>query len=336
MKFSNPSALFLLLALVPYLLLVMRKVRLVSRTLDRFFSVDSIRELFRGYRIRRMVWKYTLFFVALFLGILGLAGPYFGSQVVAVESRSVDMVIALDCSPSMAAQDWLPSRFDVARDEVTRILKGINARVCLLPFSGEAFLTTPFTHDLDAVMMIMDGMRPGFIQTTGTDMDVLFQKILDEFDNIRRIKEELQMGSFEEPRILFLLTDGDGQNWPSDLTLRALKARGIEVWIEVIATSRGAKVPIYDDYGEIAYYLEQGGQPYLSLPDLDRLKRIINQTGGLLHVYSPGSPMSNRAIARINPEEFASRYSQSVEIREEGFPLMGILAALALFLGMVL
>jgi len=294
-NYSNPEILLIFLAVIPYAFFVFFSIRKADKEIHKIFSDDSLRVFFKGYSPKKTTVRVILIFFSLFFAVAALSQPSSGTELVTIEAKVVDIMIAVDVSPSMIAADIVPSRFSAAKDEISRILRLSRARVSLIPFSGNALLTTPFTTDLEAVGIILSSMDPGFIHPTGTDLEILFKKVIFEFDNIAEITKAYSSDFLETPKILLIMTDGDILRFPGEEIIFELKKREIEVWIEVFSTSEGAKVP-FKSNSDSPDFLQTDGKDYISKPDKDGLKELISKTGGFLYFYDGTTRMTTDFI----------------------------------------
>jgi Ca-activated chloride channel family protein len=328
-NFSNPEFLLVFLAAIPYAFFVIFSIRNSEKEIHKFFSKDSIKAFFKGYSIKKAIIRFFLVFFSLFFAIVALSLPNSGTTLVNIEAKVVDIMIAVDVSPSMIAQDIHPSRFSVVKEEISRILRLTKARVSLIPFSGNALLTTPFTRDLEAVGMILSSMEPGFINPTGTDFEILFQKVIFEFDNIKEISKEFAGDVLETPKILVIMTDGDILKYPDENTINELKKREIELWVEVFSSDEGAKVPFKNEANS-SEFIQSGGEDYISKPDKEGLRNLISKTGGFLFYYDGSTRMTQEFVEKIGNRNENARYKQKVELKQELFPYFLILSAILL------
>ena len=183
----------------------------------------------------------TLLLTAVALLALALAGPRLGLQPRQAERRGLDLLIALDVSNSMLAEDVAPSRLARARYELYRLLEHLEGdRVGLILFAGDAFLQCPFTTDYGAVRLFLDVADPSLIPTPGTDYVRMIQVALQAF-------EAPQPDEVPRSRVLLVVSDGENHAEGFEQALRQLQEAGIERLAVGVGETAGAPIPVYRD-----------------------------------------------------------------------------------------
>lgn len=238
-RFADPGWLWAL-GLVPLLaLLFYRAARTRSAALERFADSDLVRRLTDtvDFAVRR--WKAVLQLGAVALLAVALARPQFGSRVETVQSRGQDIMIAVDLSQSMLAEDVAPNRLERARLTVTRLLERLDGdRVGLVAFAADAFVQSPLTVDYRAAAMFLSAMHPDLMPIQGTDLG-------------RAI--EVSLGALEEgardERVLLIITDAEDHEAGYDEMIGALREMEGRVFVVSIGTAEGGPIPVFDERG---------------------------------------------------------------------------------------
>jgi len=331
-NFADENSLMLLLAVLPFMIIPFFKIWKSKKEAMKYFSEKSFRQFFRGYSFPKTNLKALMLCIGLFCTVFSMAQPYVGSTLISVSTRQSDVMIALDVSPSMNTQDLYPDRFQVQMKEIASVLEQPDTRVSLIPFSSEALLLSPFTEDREVLRMFLKSIKPGFIKNTGTDYEVLFKRIVDEYDNMENIRKSNGV-EIIPTRLILVFTDGESQAYPSQETLNEMKERDIEVWIEVIATEVGGKVPLYDETGKFKGYY---GDEHISKPNIDELRKIVFNTGGRLFIYDENTRMSQEYKEFIQKNQEAGTVSNTYEIRNDISYIFLLIAIIALFISVVL
>ena len=198
-RFGDPNWLWAW-ALVPVLaLLFYRSAASRRAALERFADVELVRRLTDtvDFTVRR--WKAVLQLGAVALLVVALARPQFGSRVETVQSRGQDIMIAVDLSQSMLAEDVAPNRLERARLTVTRLLERLDGdRVGLVAFAADAFVQSPLTVDYRAAAMFLSAMNPDLMPVQGTDLGRAIEVSLEALDEGAR-----------EERVLVIITDAE-------------------------------------------------------------------------------------------------------------------------------
>jgi Ca-activated chloride channel family protein len=240
-----------------------RAVSLLSRGVARDY-------LIRGSESVVMV-KQVLVILSIVLFALVLLRPQWGEQVREVNNEGTDVLIALDVSPSMLAQDVKPSRLVRARDAVRWIVESLKGdRVGLILFSGDAFLQCPLTNDYGAFMMFLDSASPNSVYLKGTDIGMALRQAYRVFRNKRLTS-----------RMLVLITDGEDHEGTAEEAAGLFKDMDVSIYTVGIGLTGGEVIPSTgDENTSDSYYRDSSGRLIKSKKDPSFLKRIAGMTGG--------------------------------------------------------
>ena len=228
-----------------------------------FSSLQAIKPLGKARRSRMGSWLTTLL-------LLALARPQTGRTVSHVEASGIDIMLALDVSGSMIAEDFTiggerASRIDVVKQVTQKFIEGRpNDRIGMLCFASRPYLVSPLTLDHDWLLRNMERVRLGLVED-GTAIGSAIASCAN------RLKDKKDAKS----RIVVLLTDGDNNSGKiSPLTAaEAAKALGIKVYTIGAGTNGFAPMPMRDVFGRKIY------QNVKVDVDEDTLKKIADITG---------------------------------------------------------
>src|SRR4030043_2481125 len=168
-RFANPDFLYLLLLLPAMVVLwILNEVR-KKRALKRFGESELVTKLLPEMSGIRPGIKFSLQFFALAAIILILARPQFGSRLEEVKKQGVEVIIALDVSNSMLAQDIQPDRLARANQALTRLIDNLdNDKIGLIVFAGDAYTQIPITSDYISAKMFLSTINPALVPKQGT------------------------------------------------------------------------------------------------------------------------------------------------------------------------
>ncbi len=268
LHFASPWA-FLLMATLP--LLVWRYVRRMREGEGslRISSTMALEGAHPPWTVRIRHVLFALKILALALCITALARPQRGSVEEEILTEGVDIVVALDSSGSMAAEDFEPrNRFFVAKLVVRQFIEGLrHDRVGLVVFAGKAYTRCPLTLDYGILLNILDSLELGSIED-GTAIGNALATCLN------RLRE-----SKAKSKVIVLVTDGmnnRGEVQPLDAAKMA-QALGIKIYTVGIGSHGTARFPVNDP----TY-----GRTYVNLPaeiDEESLTRIAATTGAIYY-----------------------------------------------------
>lgn len=267
MKFARIEMLFLIWAAPVVFLFFAYGIRRRRKALGRFASKTGLEVIAPSASTRRRWIKGGLVIAALvFLG-MALSGPQYGFQWQEIQRRGVDLIIALDCSHSMLAQDLQPTRLDRAKREVLDLLAMLQGdRVGLAAFSGTAFLQCPLTLDYAAFHLFLDVLSPDYLPVGGTNITGALTVAKDSFDP-----------KSPAEKAVILITDGEntGQGDPLEAA-RELEQAGVKLFCIGVGGADGAPIPNADG----GFKKDRNGQIVMTKLDEETLKKMAVLTGG--------------------------------------------------------
>jgi len=265
MRFAHPQALWLLLGIAGLGVLYFSGRIARTRAL-RFPSLSTARRANVSRRARWVHVPAVLRLIVLALVVLGLARPQSGRREMEITSQGIDIVLALDISGSMKAEDFRPrNRLHVAKQVAEDFIRGrAGDRIGLVVFASTSFTQCPLTLDYDVVLNLLGNVDFGAIDD-GTAIGIAIS------NGVNRLKR-----SDAESKVLILLTDGRNNAGKIDpLTGAALAAaESVKVYTIGVGTDREAPYPVEDPIF---------GKRYVRIPasvDEESLRRIAAETGG--------------------------------------------------------
>ncbi|MBC7188337.1 MAG: VWA domain-containing protein [Calditrichaeota bacterium] len=305
LRFANEHLLYLLF-LVPLLVAFYALAfHWKRRAMERFGHLPLLQKLAANTSRRRQILKAALLVLALSLMILALARPQIGTKLEEVKRSGVDIVVALDVSLSMQAEDVKPNRLAKAKREIQQFIDRLQGdRIGLVAFAGEAFLQCPLTLDYAAAEMFLDIMDPSLIPTPGTAIGEAIAVAMRAFEQKER-----------KHKVLVLVTDGeDHGSDPVEVAKQAAR-EGIVIYTIGIGSVEGVPIPVYDQRGQLVdYKKDRSGQRVTSRLDEITLQKIAQETGGAYYRATGGAMELDKIYERIagmEKKELASlRFSQ--------------------------
>ena len=216
-----------------------RRVRIRRAAL---WSQETVRQAVAAGRLGP-----TALAVAAFLGVVALAGPRWGEERIAAETRGLSVVIAVDISRSMLAEDVAPSRLRRALREARRLVQDLEGdRIGLIAFAGSSYIMSPLSIDGSALMLYLDALDPDMASQGGTGLAPA----------LSQGGELLQASSELADRVLVVFTDGEAHDSLPPITTQAqrLKADGIRLILVAEGGRSPARIPVRDDHGSLLGY----------------------------------------------------------------------------------
>lgn len=225
-----------LLVLIPLLsigfaLLTRRK----RRQLESFGDPDLVKQLMPERSTVRPVVKFTILMITLTLLIFAAARPQYDKKEQVVKRQGIEVLVALDISNSMLAEDVAPSRLDRAKQMLSKMIdKMVDDKVGLVVFAGQAFIQLPITCDYVSAKMFLNNISPDLIKTQGTAIG----------DAINTTIRAFGAEQSEASRAIILITDGENHEDDAIAAAQAAKEAGIHLYVIGIGKPEGAPIPI--------------------------------------------------------------------------------------------
>jgi Ca-activated chloride channel family protein len=238
-RFEDPQWMWAL-TLVPVLAgLAWLSGRRRRRALEQFADSPLLDRLAASVDMVARRWKLALQLAAVALLAVALARPQFGSRVETVRSVGQDIVIAVDLSESMLAEDVAPNRLGRAHLSILRLMDRLDGdRIGLVAFAADAFVQSPLTIDYAAAGMFLGAMQPDLMPIQGTDLGAALRVSLDALEESAR-----------DVKVLVLVTDAEDHEATYDAELARVQELGVQLYVVVVGTGEGVPIPVYDDEG---------------------------------------------------------------------------------------
>jgi Ca-activated chloride channel family protein len=309
-RFASPDNLWLLLALAPLALFSIWSVAAKRRALRRFVSAATAPRLTETASPQRQYWKYALFVVGMAFLIAALSGPQFGAELAMAHRRGVDVVVALDVSRSMLAEDLKPNRLQRAKYHVGELVDRLQGdRVGLVVFAGKAFVQCPLTLDYGAFRLLLSSVDAGSIPVQGTAIG----------DAVATATRCFEVGD-RQHKVVILFTDGEDHIADPVEQAERSAAEGVRIFTVGIGTPEGELIPVRDAE-RVDYHRDAEGHPVKTRLDERTLRDMAHASrAGYYRSSLSGSEIGVIAdeIANMDQKEFDSerfnRYQERYQI----------------------
>ncbi|MFI3317902.1 MAG: VWA domain-containing protein [Rikenellaceae bacterium] len=265
LRFENPELLYLLL-LLPLLAVMMVLATIARRRrLKRFGNIDLLLSLMPDRSKGRVNLKMWLYLIPLTLLIFAAARPQVGSKLREQKSQGVEMMLTVDVSNSMLAEDFEPNRLERTKFAINNLFEGLNQeRVGVVAFAGDAVVQLPITSDYRMARSLASRLSPSLVGEQGTAIG----RALD-----------LTMLSFSEEsdrsKVIVLITDGENHEDDAIEAAQRAKAAGVTIFTIGIGTPEGAPISINGEFIK-----DEDGNMVVSKLGESMLSEIAQITGG--------------------------------------------------------
>ena len=305
-RFANPQYLWLLTLIPLFVVLFAGVAAQRRRRLARFGNPDTLAELMPEVSNGRVVLKFILFCGAVALVVLAAARPQFGSKLREEKARGVEMMLVVDVSNSMLAEDFEPNRLERTKYAINRLFDGLKQdRVGLIVFAGEPRVQLPITSDYRMAKAFARRIDPSQVSVQGTAIGKALEQALLSFS-----------GETDEKRSRAIILITDGENHDDDAMAVAKRAaeQGIRIYTIGIGTPEGAPIEIDGEF-----IRDEQGEMVVSKLNEEMLAQIADLTGGayvratkqdigLDEIVRSINEMEQSELSTVRFEEFNEQY----------------------------
>jgi len=272
-------------------------------------------------------WQTRLWLVALNLALIALARPQWGSEVQVVEQEGVQVMVALDVSDSMLAQDIKPDRLTRAKMEISDLMNKLDGdEIGLTLFSGASFIQFPLTNDYDTARSFLESAGPASISRPGTEMGAAIRTAMSGFDS-----------NHNSQRVIVIVTDGENHQPDAIAEAQAAAEEGVLIYTVGFGSPEGEPIPELAPDGSIAgYKTDETGQTVVSRLDEATLQEIAQiGHGQYFRAAADGSEL-DALVNELNDLQAAQLDSRFETTKIERFQIFLAGAILALIMAEII
>lgn len=291
MRFASPEYFWGLAAVVMLGLFFWWSARKKWRLLELFADKKLLAGLIANFSPTKRRYKFLLLFLGLLFLVMALARPQYGTHMVMLKREGQDVMIVIDVSASMLAEDMKPNRLEKAKQEVRGLLSRLQGdRVGLVAFAGAAFIQCPLTLDYSAAQMFLDVIDVDLIPEPGTNIGEAIQTATKAFNQQER-----------KFKVMIVITDGEDFGGDISSAVSNAKLEGAKIYAIGIGKPEGEPIPIRNDRGEmIGYKKDEKGELVLTRLDEQGLQKIAEATNGKYYHASAGEIALDRIYEDIS------------------------------------
>lgn len=282
-RFADIEMLWWLLTIPVFVVAYVLITRHKRRQLSEFGDPELMAQLMPDASKSRPIVKFALLMGALSLLIIAAARPQYGQQEKTVKRQGIEVMVALDISNSMLAEDVAPNRLDRAKQMLSKMIDNmVDDKVGLVVFAGEAFTQLPITCDYVSAKMFLNTISPKLIPTQGTAIGAALQTAIRSFGS-----QESDAG-----RAIILITDGENHEDDAIAAAKQAHELGIQVFVIGIGKPEGSPIPVP---GTNDYIKDRSGQVVVSRLNEEMCQEIA-QAGKGAYVRCDNTNTAMRAL----------------------------------------
>ena len=300
-RFAHPDFLYLLFLLPALVAFYVYAMIVKKKAIKKYGNPTLLAELMPEVSTKRQNLKFWLLFGALTMVIFIIAGPQFGSKLETVKRQGVEIMVCLDVSNSMLAEDVSPNRLDKAKQMLSRLTDGFtNDKVGLIVFAGDAFTQLPITSDYISAKMFLSSINPSMVSTQGTAIGAAINLAARSFTPDETTD-----------KAIILITDGENHEDDAIGAAKAAAEKGIHVNIVGMGDPKGSPIPIQ---GSNNYMKDKDGNVVITKLN-EQMGQEIAAAGNGMYVRADNTNSALKAlqkeIEKMNKTELDSKvYSE--------------------------
>jgi len=270
MRFANIQAaqlFWLIIALAGFFFWVNARRK---KALENFADKELLAALLSSFSMRAYKLKHVLLIAVFSLAAFSLMRPQWGFKWQEIKRRCLDIMVAVDVSKSMLAQDIKPNRLERTKLALADFVKHLKGdRIGLIAFAGSAFVQCPLTVDYSGFLLSVEALDTDTIPRGGTSISSAIRQALESYE-----------GGVKKYKVLIIITDGeDHEGDPLRLAEQAQK-EGIKIFCIGIGTNEGELIPINDEGGNKGFLKDRSGAVVKTRLDETVLQKVALATGG--------------------------------------------------------
>ena len=233
-RFAHPEFLYLLFTLPILALFYIYAFLQKRRAIKKYGNPELLSVLMPDVSIKRQHLKFVLLFSAIAVMVFVIAGPQFGTKLETVKRQGIEIMVCLDVSNSMLAEDVSPNRLEKAKQMLSKLTDGFtDDKVGMIVFAGDAFTQLPITSDYISAKMFLSSITPSMVSTQGTAIGAALNLAARSFTP-----------NESSDKAIIVITDGENHEDDAVGAAKAAAEKGIHVNIVGIGDPKGSPISI--------------------------------------------------------------------------------------------
>lgn len=317
-RFAHAEYLYALTLLPVLLILFWWALQMRKRGLSRFGNPLLLEMLMPSVSRYKRMTKFFVAFSALAILILGAANPQIGTKMEEVKREGVDIIIALDVSNSMKAEDIKPNRLESAKQEISHMIdKFQNDRLGLIVFAGDSYLQLPLTTDYSAARLILSTVDVDVVPIPGTAIGSAIKLAMKSF-----------AAGEKKHKVIIIISDGENHEDDAIAAAKDANTEGVIIHTIGMGSPDGVPIPIYEGNTQTGYKKDESGNTVLTKLDEQGMRQIAEAGGGIyIRATNQQDEMDAvfKEIQAMEKKEFGAKVFTEYEDRFQYFLAAAIL-----------
>jgi Ca-activated chloride channel family protein len=302
-------------------------VQVKKKALARYSEPDFFNNLMPLRSMPRNHFKFILFSLALTSLIIAVARPQFGSKLEEVKREGIEMIIALDVSRSMLAEDIKPNRLIRAKQAITTLVNRMQSdKIGMIVFAGDAYTQLPITTDYISAKLFLENISPGIVSRQGTAIGSAIELGTKSFTQ-----------DVEADKVIVIISDGENHEGDAIKAAEQAAEKGIKVYTIGMGSREGTPIPIIGPGGTRQGFLkDRSGQTVMSKMDPEMLNQISRAGNGEFYRATTSNVGLNKLYSELNKLQKSEIETKTFSEYEDQFEYFVALAFILLLIDILL
>jgi len=323
-RLAHPEMVYLFL-LVPFFIVIFIMMwNWKNRAIRKYGQGNLMLRLMPDVSTAKPILKFIFMMIALCLLIAGITGPQVGSKLEEVKRTGVDIMIALDVSNSMKAEDIRPNRLERSKQAISHLIDQLKGdRIGLIVFAGEAYVQLPITTDYGAAKLFLSTTDHDIVPTQGTAIGKAINLAARSFND-----------STKQHNAIIVITDGENHEDDALAAARKAHEEGIRVYTIGMGSSSGAPIPVFNHGVRVGFKQDDGGKTVISKLNEIALAQISEAGNGKFVRATnsdDGLSIIMKEIGNMQKKEFSSKMFTDYEDQFQYFLFAALFFLMAEF-----
>ena len=286
-RIEHPERLWLLFVLLPINILWVKNRIWKNKAIKKFANLSTLSRIFNGFSNNRSTIKYFLFRLSIGLLVIASANPQYGENERTIESKGIDIMIALDISKSMMAEDITQgyNRLDVAKLAIGRLFNQLRGdHIGIVVFAGEAYKQLPLTPDYQVAQLFLKSIGTDMISSQGTDIGNAIELSMSSFNSDRKTN-----------KAIVIISDGEDHEEMAINAAKEANNEGVVICTVGMGSDKGVPIPVIRNGKKVGIKKDNDEETVLTKLNEDNLIQIA-QAGNGTYTRTNGLSLDLRKI----------------------------------------
>lgn len=311
-RFAHSEFLYFLFGIPVLILIYIIAYQIKRKAIRKFGNLSVISQLMPDVSYIRPHLKFIILTFALIILILAIAGPQFGSKLKEVKRKGIEIIIALDISNSMLAEDIQPNRLERAKQAILRLLDQLeNDRIGLIVFAGDAYTQVPITSDYSGARMFLSNINTNIVTRQGTAIGKALRLAGNSFTQ-----------DAESNKAIIIISDGENHEGDAIQEAEQANEKGIKVYSIGMGSPDGSPIPLRGAYNQKEFLKDRHGNVVTSKLNTRMLSQIAMAGGGKYYHATSTNVGLNKLFSDLNKLAKVEIEAKVYSEYEEQFPAL--------------